>query len=66
MSQFGTPHYDFLQACVETADGNVVVAGYSQGSLDGSESDGYHDIVAAKLDVNTGKEIWFYQVRRTI
>lgn len=47
---------------METTDGNVVIAGDSQGSVNGTNNDGTRDIVAVKLDVITGKEIWIYQV----
>lgn len=63
MRQNGTTSEDFLGPCVNTTDGNVVVAGYSQGSVNGKDNDGGADIVAVKLDVVTGEEIWIYQVR---
>lgn len=63
--QTGTIYQDRLQACVATTDGNIVVAGLSQGSVDGTASPGYHDIVAVKLNVSNGEELWTYQVRRT-
>lgn len=62
--QRGTDEDDYLRACVQTTDGNVVVAGYSEGSVNGTENDGNFDIVAAKLEVNSGEEIWTYQVRQ--
>lgn len=65
MCQGGTADFDYLNVCVETTDGNVVVAGDSTGSVNGTENDGNHDIVALKLDVNTSEVIWTYQVMRS-
>lgn len=65
LCQTGTVEDDRLRACVATTDGNVVVAGYSQGSVDGTASTGNYDIVAVKLNVSSGEEIWTYQVWRT-
>lgn len=62
LCQAGTGSFDYLRACAETTDGNVVVAGFSKGSVNGTVNDGEHDIVAVKLDINTGEEIWTYQV----
>lgn len=40
-----------------------MLAGSSRGSVNGTENDDvYYDIVAVKLDANTGEEIWNYQV----
>lgn len=65
MCQNGTPSSDYLHACVETTDGNVVVAGFFYGYLNGTRGDGASGIVAVKLDVNSGNVMWTYQVRRT-
>lgn len=45
-----------MWACAETADGNVVIAGFTI-------SEGWNEVIAAKLDVDTGENIWTYQVR---
>lgn len=63
--QAGTNYSETLNACVQTVDGNVVVAGYSRGYPTGEEIDEYSDIVAVKLDVNTGEKLWTSQVGRT-
>ena len=55
---------DYMQATVETADGNVVIAGYTQGSWS-AINDGWNDVVVVKLDVDDGEVIWTYQVRHT-
>ena len=61
--QEGTSTADQMWACEETADGNVVIAGFTLGAWDTSAtSDGWIDVVVAKLDVDTGESIWTYQV----
>lgn len=62
--QAGTSSRDLLHVCVETTDGNVVLAGHSEGSVNGTVNERYYDIVAMKLDVTTGQTIWTYQVSR--
>lgn len=53
-----------MRACVRTTDGNVVVAGYSAGTLNGTDDDDtFVDAVAVKIDSNSGDMIWIYQVR---
>lgn len=49
---------------METADGNVVVAGYTAGNWNNT-NDGNYDIAAAKLNVDDGEVIWKYQVRQS-
>lgn len=61
MNQEGTSVDDFLNAAVKTVDGNVVVAGYTQGSW-ADLNDGWNDIAVAKLHANDGEVIWRYQV----
>lgn len=46
-----------MTAVVETTDGNVVVAGYTEGSLFDT-NDGSFDVAAAKLRADNGDEIW--------
>lgn len=58
----GTEFEDLVGAIALTTDGNVVVAGYTRGSLF-VFSDGWTDMVAVKLNVDTGAVIWSYQVR---
>ncbi|CAM9508827.1 unnamed protein product [Ascophyllum nodosum] len=59
--QNGTSSPDELWGCVEAADGNVVVAGFTQGTWNSVVNDSWNDVVAVKLDVETGDIIWAYQ-----
>lgn len=60
--QEGTPYDDKLMSCSATADGNVVVSGYSPGIWDDTTKY-YNNIAAAKIDGNTGTTLWKFQVR---
>lgn len=60
--QDGTNEDDYLRAAVETADKNVVVAGFTSGSWSVANNGGSNDVVAAKLNVDNGEVIWRYQV----
>ena len=62
--QEGSYDNDYLLANVETADGNVVVGGVTEGGW-AQIMDGSFDIAVAKLNVDNGEEIWRYQVRQT-
>lgn len=61
--QEGTDEDEAFNAAITTADGNVVVAGYTAGSWD-ITNDGWFDVAAAKLNVDDGDVIWRYQVRQ--
>ncbi|CAN0111305.1 unnamed protein product [Ascophyllum nodosum] len=59
--QNGTSEPDNFRACVEATDGNVVMAGYTEGTWVGVVNEGWNDVVAVKLDVETAEIIWTYQ-----
>ena len=61
VEQEGTTEEDFVRSCSITADGNVVLTGYTFGAwAEGSTAD--TSMVAVKLDVSDGTVIWRYQV----
>ncbi|CAN0410202.1 unnamed protein product, partial [Pylaiella littoralis] len=58
--QDGTDEEDYMQTCTLTADGNVVLAGYTNGEWLGSKP-GTSAIAAVKLDITDGSVVWEYQ-----
>ncbi|CAN0417589.1 unnamed protein product, partial [Pylaiella littoralis] len=58
--QDGSDEDDYMQACTLTADGNVVLAGYTNGEWLGSKP-GASAIAAVKLDITDGSVVWDYQ-----
>ncbi|CAN0028156.1 unnamed protein product [Pylaiella littoralis] len=58
--QDGSDEEDYIQACTLTADGNVVLAGFTNGEWLGSQP-GTSAIAAVKLDVTDGSVVWDYQ-----
>ena len=60
-SQNGTANFDKVCAAVVTADGNIVLSGYTDGDFDGTQI-GSYDAAAVKLDTD-GQELWRYQVK---
>lgn len=56
---------DVITASAATADGNVVLAGYTLGDWHGIEN-GHWAGAAVKLDVDGGGLLWRYMVRHTL
>lgn len=64
-SQDGTYSYERVESVVMTADGNIVLSGYSNGNYARKQleaEDAPIGAVAVKLDAN-GDELWRYQVQ---
>ena len=61
MNQEGTSSDDYLFAAITTVDGNIVVAGNTEGNWS-NVNDEWNDVVAVKLNVEDGEMIWTYQV----
>jgi hypothetical protein len=59
--QFGTSGSDIVQAVATDADGNVCVAGYTYGSLDGQPHAGLTDLFVTKYDPQ-GHRLWTRQL----
>lgn len=59
-AQLGSSTADFAEALATDAGGNVYVAGYTLGALEGSSSGGAHDAFVAKLDAAGAKQ-WIRQ-----
>lgn len=60
-TQFGTTAADRLYGAVPASGGSVIVAGYTEGNLDGEHADNASaDITLAKLDAS-GKRVWTTQ-----
>lgn len=60
--QEGATGDESFLAAAATDDGGVVVAGYSNGTIDGVVSEGSSDFLAVKLDAD-GVEEWRWQVK---
>lgn len=60
--QEGTDNEDYVQASAATADGNVVLAGSTLGSWNGTQV-GNSDAAVTKLNAEDGTVMWRYMVR---
>jgi hypothetical protein len=59
--QFGSAAFEVAMGVATDAAGNVRVAGYTRGALEGSTSAGMEDLFVAKYDGNGGK-LWLRQL----
>lgn len=60
--QEGTDAADRIHACSISADGNAVLAGYTEGDWE-TVGSGFSAVAAVKLNVSDGEVLWRYQVR---
>jgi hypothetical protein len=59
-NQFGTSELENVYALATLGD-DIVVAGFTAGSLDGNSNAGFWDIFVTKLD-SSGSKIWTFQI----
>ncbi|NLJ08728.1 MAG: hypothetical protein GX438_00110 [Treponema sp.] len=57
--QFGTAEYDYARALAVDTEGNIIVAGGTEGKLSGSSA-GYYDVFVRKYNPK-GNELWTRQ-----